>query len=180
MPNEIEDFNAEFERLPLASGIPGVSVPLPDVTSPLESEPESSDAEETESDETEDDVSDVPESGLRNRYERLRRRIEYASYRARQAGDWIAERPTPGGTGTLLAAIFIMLFAIVPVSKQGKTRLALIWDTINARTFLEGRRSPIGGGANDQHQFGGYDDRPFAEVAYTGGVTPSDIDLSEL
>ena len=82
---------------------------------------------------------------------------------------------------TLLIAIFAVLFALVPVSTQGKTRLRLIWDTISGRTFLQGRRSPLGGG-NRQEEFGaGYDDRPYAEVVYTGGASSiSDIDLSDL
>ena len=47
---------------------------------------------------------------------------------------WIMRASTVGGIGTLLAIIVLFLLAVVPVDKQGNTRLFLIWLTLTGKT----------------------------------------------
>lgn len=48
----------------------------------------------------------------------------------------ISELPAPGGLVLMLAILILFLFAIVPVTPKGKTRLALLWDTLRGKTSL--------------------------------------------
>lgn len=49
---------------------------------------------------------------------------------------WIANQPTPGGVGGLLAILIFFLFVIIPVDSTGRTRLQLLWATFTGRTHL--------------------------------------------
>lgn len=49
--------------------------------------------------------------------------------------DWASNIKTPGGIGLLLLAIFILLWAVVPVN-GGKTRAQLFWLTLTGRTRM--------------------------------------------
>lgn len=59
---------------------------------------------------------------------------------------WADRMPTPGGIGLLLAAIFILLWAVVPVN-GGHTRLTLLWMTLMGRTRMA--LTPDAGGTYD-------------------------------
>jgi hypothetical protein len=52
--------------------------------------------------------------------------------------NWAENWPTPGGIGLLLLVIFILLWALIPVDKEGYTRLQLLWFTVMGRTSLQG------------------------------------------
>lgn len=54
------------------------------------------------------------------------------------ASDWSLGVQTPGGIALILIAIFILIFAIVPVNDQGDTRLYLMWLTLLGQTSLKG------------------------------------------
>lgn len=49
--------------------------------------------------------------------------------------EWASNIATPGGIGLLLLAIFILLWAVVPVN-GGKTRAYLFWLTLTGRTRM--------------------------------------------
>lgn len=65
------------------------------------------------------------------------------------ASDFSLGVSTPGGIALILIAIFILIFAIVPVNDQGDTRLYLMWLTLMGQTTLKGgiddRTANIGG-----------------------------------
>lgn len=50
---------------------------------------------------------------------------------------WIMRAPTVGGIGALLAIIIIFLLAVLPVDKQGNTRLFLIWLTLTGKASVK-------------------------------------------
>lgn len=52
--------------------------------------------------------------------------------------NWVGAWPTPGGIGLLLIVIFVLLWALIPVDKEGYTRLQLLWFTVMGRTQLQG------------------------------------------
>jgi hypothetical protein len=61
--------------------------------------------------------------------------------RVYQARDWAAQQPTPGGIGVLVFALIVLVFAVVPTSPDGKTRLGLLWASITGRAKLAGRKN---------------------------------------
>jgi hypothetical protein len=48
----------------------------------------------------------------------------------RRLADWGASLATPGGIGFLVAILLFFVWAVVPVNKNGKTRLRLLWGVI--------------------------------------------------
>lgn len=58
-----------------------------------------------------------------------------------RASDWVASRPTPGGIGAMLIAIFFFLWVLIPVNPQGYTRAYLLWLTLTGRTTLTGAKT---------------------------------------
>ena len=62
------------------------------------------------------------------------RALRAAGNKTSPMATWLANRPTPGGIGTLLAVILVFLMAIVPVDNQGNTRLKLLWLTLTGKT----------------------------------------------
>lgn len=52
--------------------------------------------------------------------------------------------PKPGGIGLLLLALVFFLLVIIPVNKQGDTRLKLLWRTITGQTYLADKNTNVG------------------------------------
>src|SRR5579875_2005187 len=61
---------------------------------------------------------------------------------ARRAHDQLAALPTPGGVGLLVFALIFFVWAIVPVSSGGQTRLQLLWLTLTGHTSLATGEAP--------------------------------------
>ena len=64
-----------------------------------------------------------------------------------RVADALESLPTPGGLIVLLSILLIFLFAIVPVTSTGKTRLRAFWDVLRGRMTLE---DPAGMAATQQ------------------------------
>jgi Fe2+ transport system protein B len=52
--------------------------------------------------------------------------------------------PKPGGIGLLILALIFFLLVILPVNKQGDTRLKLLWRTITGQTYLADKAASTG------------------------------------
>lgn len=50
---------------------------------------------------------------------------------------WIMRAPTVGGIGALVAIIVLFLLAVVPIDKQGNTRLFLIWLALTGKASVK-------------------------------------------
>jgi hypothetical protein len=177
MPDVIAQFNDSLKYVPPPIDASGQVIPDPDIQAKL-NPPAPTPAPEPEPTPAPGNVQEVEDRGGvgSNFISRTASALGYAEGRARQAYDWTASRPTPGGSGAILTAIILILFAAIPVTKQGKTRLELVYWTLMGKSFLLGRQSPLG------NQGGGaiptsYSDAPAVQIAYQAqGPT----DFSEL
>ena len=172
--DEILQFNANADELRYVPPPQGDSQLPPLTDTDSEAEPEA----EPESESGESESTTESFSGFSSRQlARIRSAADYAGSRARVAYDRVAAAPTPGGSSAILTAIILILFAAVPVSKQGKTRLALLWDTVGGKTFLENRVSPTG--LQSSSTPGQYSDQSAAQVSFRGRSVEI-YDLSDL
>lgn len=85
--------------------------------------------------------------------------IDQLQSRANPLKDWIASQPTPGGILALCLFIGIFALAVIPVDKDGNTRLYLLYQTILNRTHMKYRETVGVGEVNS------------SGIAITGGST---------
>lgn len=140
--SDVADIDAFLERRKLArqrkskaqqtlgTPVPGVDDGLDDVQAPPPPG-----VEEGEGTPTKRGVPQVtPPPGLQSI-------MSVLAHNTAKASDWLASRPTPGGIGAMLIAIFFFLWVIIPVNSQGYTRAYLLWLTLTGRTTLQGAQT---------------------------------------
>jgi hypothetical protein len=107
------------------------------------SENEKSEDEKSEDEKSEDEKSEDEKSEDENATGFGFSRLTHAfGSVARRAHDQLAALPTPGGVGLLVFALIFFVWAIVPVSSGGQTRLQLLWLTLTGHTSLATGEAP--------------------------------------
>ncbi len=86
---------------------------------------------------------------------------------ASAAHDQIAALPTPGGIGILVFVLIFFIWAIVPVSSSGQTRLQLLWLTLTGHTVVN--QGAVGEAPPEQGPTSG--SSPTTNTGATSGTT---------
>lgn len=60
--------------------------------------------------------------------------------------DWASGLQTPGGIGLLVGVIVFMVWVIVPINAQGKTRMQLLWGILTGQVEMAPMDQDAGGG----------------------------------
>lgn len=61
--------------------------------------------------------------------------------------DWASGLQTPGGIGLLVGVLIFMVWVIVPINTQGRTRMQLLWGILTGQVEMQPLDQTAGGGA---------------------------------